>query len=288
MSTVLSVSQIKQIAGRAGRYGLHGNSNPGGIVTTLNVDDMPILREALEAPIDKLTYAGLPRLADDLPRLYNLLPPKSTNLTTLTEIHDHLSRVRAPFKLTMDSGVGYALAALDGYSKDLTLPDLTCWFSAPVSWRDPKSAEVARLFLRAHRDDLVVSLVKCMEKTGYTRTLNEVGATMTSRQTLSNPKVKMVALETMHKALVVYLWMSLRNSVIFPEYLEALEMKDETEKAMEFVLQWLTAGRAHKPPRSSAKAKSEIAYMGKRDFLLDKMRRREEYQKKLEVNTALQ
>lgn len=49
----LSVPQIKQIAGRAGRYGLHAKDSVG-ICTTLYDEDLPILRESLLVPPEPL------------------------------------------------------------------------------------------------------------------------------------------------------------------------------------------------------------------------------------------
>eukprot|EP00884_Botryococcus_braunii_P014946 jgi/Botrbrau1/23452/Bobra.106_1s0010.2 len=54
----ISVSQIKQIAGRAGR---RGSAYPEGIATTLNLEDLPRLQQALATPLQDLStpQAGL-------------------------------------------------------------------------------------------------------------------------------------------------------------------------------------------------------------------------------------
>ncbi|CAD6893381.1 unnamed protein product [Tilletia controversa] len=66
----LSTSQIKQIAGRAGRYGTQektGESEPqGGIVTTLNDEDLPFVHSALASGIVPIRRAALHTMDDDV------------------------------------------------------------------------------------------------------------------------------------------------------------------------------------------------------------------------------
>lgn len=264
---------MKQIAGRAGRYGLHGDSNEGGIATTLNADDLPILRAAMAAPIATLTHAGLPRNATVMQNLSNSLPFHCASLTTLMENHDHLVRVREPYKLGTDNNLLYALAALDPYSNQLTLADLLFWYEAPVQWRDLDAAEVARIFLRAFRDDMRVDLKRSLTKAGSLPVLEEIRKANGDSGRVSDPKNKLRTLEVLHKSLVLYMWMALRNSVAFPDYLESAQLKEEAEKAMDLVLQALTKGA--KSGRKTAQGDGErIVYKDRKDFLLENHQRR--------------
>ncbi|KAE8269104.1 hypothetical protein A4X09_0g3237 [Tilletia walkeri] len=73
----LSTSQIKQIAGRAGRYGTQENVGDseakGGIVTTLNEDDLPYVHAALASGIVPIRRAGMHVLTPDISELAMLL-----------------------------------------------------------------------------------------------------------------------------------------------------------------------------------------------------------------------
>nr|GMD60151.1 ATP-dependent RNA helicase SUV3, mitochondrial isoform X2 [Ipomoea batatas] len=68
----LSVPEIKQIAGRAGRY---GSEYPVGEVTCFSYKDLPLLHSALNSPSPILEKAGLfPNF--DLLYMYSRLHPK--------------------------------------------------------------------------------------------------------------------------------------------------------------------------------------------------------------------
>ncbi|KDN47955.1 hypothetical protein K437DRAFT_290460, partial [Tilletiaria anomala UBC 951] len=69
----LSCSQIKQIAGRAGRYGTSSDpSETGGSATTLHVDDLEVLQQAIDAPIVPVDQAAIQPTSEALLRLSQL------------------------------------------------------------------------------------------------------------------------------------------------------------------------------------------------------------------------
>lgn len=72
----LSVSQIKQIAGRAGRYGTKKEGDEeGGLVTCMQERDMPLLREALAAQNTEIHRAAMQPLPEGFDHLSAALPP---------------------------------------------------------------------------------------------------------------------------------------------------------------------------------------------------------------------
>jgi len=54
-------------------------------------------------------------------------------------------------------------------------------------------------------------------------------------------------LETFHKILVVYIWLSFRNPVSYPSHQEATELKERLERVLHWCLQELTYYRGPRP-----------------------------------------
>lgn len=68
----LSASQIKQIAGRAGRFGTSSDDS-GGQVTTLYSNDLRALHAAMEAPVTPVTHGGLRPTSEDMSTLSRIV-----------------------------------------------------------------------------------------------------------------------------------------------------------------------------------------------------------------------
>ena len=84
----MSFSQIKQIAGRAGRFGQHDAGSEGG-VTTLNEQDLPLLRQILPSPLTPVPRAAIEPGYDRLAQLALLLP-EETPYANLLETYENL------------------------------------------------------------------------------------------------------------------------------------------------------------------------------------------------------
>jgi ATP-dependent RNA helicase SUPV3L1/SUV3 len=266
----LSTPQIKQIAGRAGRYGIHGTNEPG-IATTLHPADLPIVKKALEAPIKPLLCAGLPGREIILDRLFTVLPTKSTTLSFIINTFKHLCRFNPPYFLPSNETHPLATTVLDYHSRDLTPGDLLTWFLAPVQWRDETTAQLVTSLIQMHRHDMTVSLSKALSAFGLQDELDhvsrciEIPVDQDPWGQLEDPKKTMERLETIHRAVVIYLWMNMRNPVIFPEYAKAHEVKAQTEVSMHFVLQALTPktdGTGHSLLPPSGRREAAIKYDG--------------------------
>ncbi|CAO1615860.1 unnamed protein product [Parajaminaea phylloscopi] len=100
---VMSAAQIKQIAGRAGRYGTtREGGEDGGVVTCMREEDMDILREALAVPNKEIRRAAIQPPATDIDELSKSLPPVEQKSMAEVEraFHEHQqrrrSRVRQP------------------------------------------------------------------------------------------------------------------------------------------------------------------------------------------------
>ncbi|KZT54320.1 P-loop containing nucleoside triphosphate hydrolase protein, partial [Calocera cornea HHB12733] len=87
----LSPSMAKQIAGRAGRFGLHGPDDAGGEVTTLFPSDLPILKTAMGVPNAPLRRGLLGPPFGALLDFHQLLAPGTTVIDAM-DVYARLMR----------------------------------------------------------------------------------------------------------------------------------------------------------------------------------------------------
>src|SRR4051812_9539574 len=88
----LSVSQVKQIAGRAGRFGLHNSSSSGGVVTTLNAKDLPLLKTILPGDLPPVPRAVMDPTFERISQLA-LLMSERTSYSSIMQLFAELARL---------------------------------------------------------------------------------------------------------------------------------------------------------------------------------------------------
>ena len=236
----LSTSQIKQIGGRAGRYGLHGNSSDGGIVTTLYPEDLPVIKAAMGSSLPTIPGAVLPINFDAYNTVQQAMPVNGPQFTSLVETISLFSRTRHPY-IHGESRQGQDIAKLlDTTSNDFTMEDTITWFLSPVSWRDDVAKAVAVRFLKDHQMRLRANLTKALREEKLLQVLEKACSAMEAKKKVSDPRETLMGLETLHKSIILYMWMGQRMPVVFADLDMALELKEKAEQAMEFVLQMMT------------------------------------------------
>ncbi|KAF5188050.1 Atp-dependent rna helicase suv3 protein [Thalictrum thalictroides] len=191
----LTVPEIKQIAGRAGRY---GSKFPLGEVTCLKADDLPLLHSSLKSPSPVLESAGLfPTF--DLLLLYSRLYPKAG-------LHPLLERFLEKAKLSPN----YFIADCEEMLKvaaviddlPLGMHDKYLFCISPVDMNDDISSQGLTQFAETYA------------KKGLVR-LRE----MFTPDSLQVPKTQkgLKELESIHKVLDLYVWLSFRLEDAFPD-----------------------------------------------------------------------
>ncbi|KAJ7778826.1 P-loop containing nucleoside triphosphate hydrolase protein [Mycena maculata] len=247
----LSISQTKQIAGRAGRFGMQGSDEkPGGFVTTINAEDISFVRKTLTVAPSPHVYARIGPSKEDLARISSLLPPNSGTATIfLASLHagslPAYCRPALPPKLEEMCGI------LDEYGQ-LTLPDRMQLMQAPFPWRDRTANDAVVEFIATYYDTMRVDVVDVMRKLGYVEILDTAEHAMNSPEGRTpdghkfNASQQLQVLETFHKILVVYLWLTFRNPVSYPSHDDATSLKERLERVLHWCLQEVTL---HRGPR---------------------------------------
>ncbi|KAJ8663205.1 hypothetical protein O0I10_001382 [Lichtheimia ornata] len=211
----ITFPQLKQIGGRAGRF---GTAYASGEITTLNPADLSYVQEAMNSPTQMLTSAGLQPTIDII-ELFALQMPNDRFSTLLQRFQD-LATVSGTYFLCNLDDTKVLADAIDHISLDLR--DRYQLVMAPVPTRKPKCVatfqEMAQKFSQDESCELE-QFVELPEKPPRTpEGLND--------------------LENSHKIIMLYMWLSLRYPHIFTTAQEqGLELKEKCESLIDTSLQ---------------------------------------------------
>ncbi|KAF9442553.1 hypothetical protein P691DRAFT_779350 [Macrolepiota fuliginosa MF-IS2] len=254
----LSISQAKQIAGRAGRYGhsiAGSESKPGGFTTTLHAKDLPFIQSALAHPsTPTLTNAHIGSTIETFSKIVTALPA-NTPLESVQMAHIYASSLPSRvYRYVVPSKVADICAWVDEKGKgQLTWAEKQMLVVSPVAWKDEQVLGAAEEMVKMQRDEMCVRVERVVEKLGCLDALMwvERGMEKLERANASageKGEGKMVvevkegileSLESFHKVLVLYMWMHYRNTVVYPEREEAEKLKLRVEVALEWALRQL-------------------------------------------------
>lgn len=234
----MSISQIKQIAGRAGRYGLHGQ--PGGFVTTLHKEDIPTLCRALATPAPALRCAVFDPPGHWMEDVSQVLPLKAST-QALLEVPSYVSDIRPPFRAAAQTRLDQLSQFLDMHAKDLLLSDKLLFRNCPVQWSDPVALDTLAQILRLYSNTIRVELDAVLSVAPFMNVLENVEGMMPDQAKPRVCKDALKHLEGLHKVLVLYLWLSFRNAMAFYEADKAYELKARVERVLEWCLRQVSS-----------------------------------------------
>ncbi|PIA57455.1 hypothetical protein AQUCO_00600290v1 [Aquilegia coerulea] len=177
-------SQVKQIAGRAGR---RGSIYPEGLATTLHLDDLNYLIECLKQPFDEVKKVGLFPFFEQV----ELFASQFSNVTfcQLLEKFGENCRLDGSYFLCRHDHVKKVAQMLEKI-EGLSLQDRFNFCFAPVNIRDPKAMFHLRRFAQLYSQNLPVSIQMGMPKSS------------------AQNDTELLDLETKHQILSMYLWLS--------------------------------------------------------------------------------
>lgn len=214
----MGTSEIKQIAGRAGRYrtaaqdsgatvkdkGLGETAKSSitstvGLVTTFEDADLPIMMRAMNKEANHLKAAAIMPLDEDVIRFASHYPP-TTPLSYLLQRMAELSTTGRQFFF---SNLRDKVEIADNIQNvDLTLRDRLTFISSPASVRE--GADILRAFAK----------IVAEQGSGDLLDIPELDLELLESPISANKKL-LQQLEALHKALTLYLWLSFRFSTVF-------------------------------------------------------------------------
>ncbi|GMI99227.1 hypothetical protein like AT5G39840 [Hibiscus trionum] len=177
-------SQVKQIAGRAGR---RGSRYPDGLTTTLHLDDLDYLIECLKQPFEEVKKVGLFPFFEQVELFAGQFP--NVTFCQLLEKFGENCRLDGSYFLCRHDHIKKVANMLEKV-QGLSLEDRFNFCFAPVNIRDPKAMYHLLRFASAYSQNVPVSIAMGVPK----------GSAKNDAELLD--------LETKHQVLSMYLWLS--------------------------------------------------------------------------------
>ncbi|KAJ0728240.1 putative RNA helicase [Helianthus annuus] len=177
-------SQVKQIAGRAGR---RGSIYPDGLTTTLHLDDLDYLIECLQKSFDEVKKVGLFPFYEQV----ELFAGQIANVTfsQLLQKFGENCRLDGSYFLCKHDHIKKVANMLEKV-QGLSLEDRFNFCFAPVNIRDPKAMYHLLRFAQSYAQNVPVSLAMGMPKSS------------------ARNDTELLDLESKHQVVSMYLWLS--------------------------------------------------------------------------------
>ncbi|PWN87089.1 P-loop containing nucleoside triphosphate hydrolase protein [Acaromyces ingoldii] len=244
----ISTSQLKQIAGRAGRYGT-SSEDTGGLATTLWPRDLDVVRKALEAPLVPITRAAIQPSSDALASFSTVLPRLADGhrprpLSMLLDDVSTLSRIdsRSYFLASLEQQLVIApiVERASPASAKLSISEHERFSVAPANIRDERLMILLSHMVTAYASGNLIKFQDVERGLGMLDVLREVQDPSSRQRGDVN---SLMILESLHRGMTLYLWLSFRFPLSFCARPEVEALKVEAEKAIDDCLDAIRAGR---------------------------------------------
>lgn len=233
--TALSTRHLKQIAGRAGRFGLHADASSGGVVTAVYERSMDAIREALAASTERLRKARFQPSPEQFHTLLRVLPAR-VPLSTVFSVFHYVGKHHPTYELQDTFKPAQDVQRIDDICGGLAISHRLLLRQAPFRWRDHLSLPLTEYLLRMFRDSLLVKLDPFVKATGVLKTIKN-GEKLMEQDRASELNRALPYFEGIHATLVAYIWLGYRLPVSFPDIEEATVLKERAEKVMSWGLE---------------------------------------------------
>lgn len=243
----LPIAQVKQVAGRAGRYKVapvHGSEDPTekvtaattGFVTALNKDDVKFINMCMKAKSEAINHVYF-YPPDWLIEDFALLAGENMALDELLTYLEGLVKLPAPFKFTDLKSMGLTAAIFRGI-RNLTLSEKVVLAKAPVQLGD----EIVR---NAFFQFCIVLA------NGVAKTPIDIPAMRIGILSLTSAPNLLDQLESLHRILNLYLWLAYRFPTQFLDKQGARDLRNLCQERINDLLLLQVRQRARKDPRKT-------------------------------------
>lgn len=235
----LPVPQVKQIAGRAGRFkpkskvdvlGSDPVKDVPGYVTTLRDDDLAYLHESLSTPTIQLKRASIRAPVELMENFVRRYPP-SVKLSLVMQQFQAMAET-SDFYAVQDLAPGAAALDILHGIKGLSFADTWSFVDAPLKLRDPKCVKAYVQMATALGDGKRVEILD----------MEDVDVDLLDKG-VPETQERLAKLESLHAQLTLYLWLAGRFPGSFVSLSEVFQLKLATEELIESALELLKAKR---------------------------------------------
>ncbi|PVU88771.1 hypothetical protein BB561_005708 [Smittium simulii] len=206
----LTISQIKQIGGRAGRYSL---TNDEGEVTAFNRDHLSVIAKSMPTTPEPIKKAGIFFDKNVIERFSYQFPENriSEVITAFSDcaVYSNL------FFMCNSSGISLVAEEISKYP--LTVKQFLLLLNAPISYRNPVALNIALKFVDHISQGKECNISNCID----------------INANLSNTKAGLQYSEALHRSVLLYLWLSYHYPTIFCDIEAVNEYKLKLESAIQ-------------------------------------------------------
>jgi ATP-dependent RNA helicase SUPV3L1/SUV3 len=223
----LDIPEIRQIGGRAGRYrtatqeiaGVQSEPAPG-VVTALDDEDLSTVKKAFETEALPIETAGILPPAAVLERFHSYFPARTPTSFVLARLRE-LARLSDWFHLCDFKSAFEIAEIIQPYN--LSVADKCIFLNIPVNVRDEREIKVLQAF------------AQCVAELGSGHLLDfpDVDLEVLQAARPSNMKEQidhLHRLESLHRTITMYLWLSYRYQGVFQSQGLAFKVKEMTEQ----------------------------------------------------------
>jgi ATP-dependent RNA helicase SUPV3L1/SUV3 len=240
---VIEDASLKQIAGRAGRYRTAAQAEGGanenattsqaiakpisppslGLVTTLETADLPVLRKAMQTELSPIMSAGIFPPTSVLTKFATYFPPSTSFSYILLRLHE-LSMNHPRYHLCNLNDQTAIADSIQPVS-NLTIHDRIVFCASPAYTKGPGMRSVLQAFARCVGE----------HSSGALLDIPELDLEVLGEETKID-RSHIERLESLHRALILYLWLSYRFAGVFVDQTMAIYVKKLVEERIDTVL----------------------------------------------------